>query len=59
MHISGAGYGLYEATETDKYGTMRPDNYADDGTTPVTNFKRGYVTINISGGTIGRETRPR
>ena len=51
--LGSVGYGLYEATETDKYGTMRPDNYADDGTTPVANFKRGYVTMNISGGTIG------
>ena len=51
--LGSVGYGLYEATETDKYGTMRPDNFADDGTTPVANFKRGYVTMNISGGTIG------
>ena len=51
--LGSVGYGLYEATETDKYGTMRPDNYADDGTTAVANFKRGYVTMNITGGTIG------
>jgi hypothetical protein len=51
--LGSVGYGLYAATETDKYGTMRPDNYADDGTTAVANFKRGYVTMNISGGTIG------
>ncbi len=51
--LGSVGYGLYEATETDKYGTMRPDNYADDGTTAVANFKRGYVTMTISGGTIG------
>ena len=51
--LGSVGYGLYEATETDKYGTMRPDNLADDGITPVANFKRGYVTINITGGTIG------
>ena len=53
--LGSVGYGLYEATETDKYGTMRPDNYADDGTTSVANFKRGYVTMNISGGTIGND----
>ena len=51
--LGSVGYGLYEATETDKYGTMRPDNYADDGTTAVANFKRGHVEIKISGGTIG------
>jgi len=51
--LGSVGYGLYEETETDKYGTMRPDNYADDGTTPVANFKRGYVIMNITGGTIG------
>ena len=51
--LGSVGYGLYEATETDKYGTMRPDNLADDGITPVANFKRGYVTITITGGTIG------
>ena len=50
--LGSIGYGLYADTETGKYGTMRPDNYADDGTA-VSNFKRGYVTINISGGTIG------
>ena len=51
--LGSVGYGLYEATETDKYGTMRPDDYADDGITEVANFKRGYVTMNITGGTIG------
>ena len=51
--LGSVGYGLYEATETGKYGTMRPDNFADDGTTAVANFKRGYVTMNITGGTIG------
>jgi len=51
--LGSVGYGLYEATETGKYGTMRPDGYEDDGTTEVAGFKRGYVTINISGGTIG------
>ena len=51
--LGSVGYGLYEETETDKYGTMRPDNYEDDGITEVTNFKRGYVTMNITGGTIG------
>ncbi len=53
--LGSVGYGLYKTTETDKYGTIRPDNLADDGTTAVSNFKRGYVDINISGGTIGND----
>ena len=52
--LGSVGYGLY-ATNNDNYGTMRPDGYADDGTTAVSNFKRGYVDINISGGTIGND----
>ena len=53
--LGSLGYGLYDATETGKYGTMRPDGYADDGTTPIDGFKRGYVTMNISGGVIGND----
>ena len=50
--LGSVGYGLYASTETGKYGVMQNDNVYDDGTT-VSNFKRGYVTIDISGGTIG------
>ena len=59
--LGSVGYGLYEASETGKYGEMQEDGYGDwyknasdeyvrdaDDT-----FKRGYVTINITGGTIG------
>ena len=53
--LGSVGYGLYKTTETDKYGIMRSDNLADDGTTAVANFKRGYIDINISGGTIGND----
>ncbi len=56
--LGSVGYGLYMENATGKYGTMRPDNtdtdegsaYREDG---VSNFRRGYVTLNITGGTIG------
>ena len=51
--IASVGYGLYLVSETGKYGTIRPDNFEDDGTTPVANFKRGYTNVTITGGTIG------
>ena len=64
--LGSVGYGLYEATETGAatghkmYGEMQEDGYGDwymDGTTykhdAIANFKRGYVTMNITGGTIG------
>ena len=54
--LGSVGYGLYLVDETvgDKkpYGVMRDDNVDDRGN-EVTGFKRGYITINISGGTIG------
>ena len=53
--LGSVGYGLYDESETGKYGTMRPDNFADDGTTPVADFKRGHVDITITGGTIGND----
>ena len=54
--LGSVGYGLYLVDETvgDKkpYGVMRDDNVDDRGN-EVVGFKRGYITINISGGTIG------
>ena len=53
--LGSVGYGLYPPTAGDTYyGAMRPDNTGDDAdNTPVSDFKRGYVEIEISGGTIG------
>lgn len=64
--LGSVGYGLYDAEIEDPenssetiahpyYGTMRPDGLADDGTTAVAGFKRGYIDITISGGTIGND----
>ena len=54
--LGSVGYGLYLVDETvgseQPYGVMRPDNKDDRGNA-VSNFNRGYITINISGGTIG------
>ena len=53
--LGSVGYGLYppSAGET-YYGAMRPDNTGDDANnTAIANFKRGYVDVEISGGTIG------
>ena len=60
--LGSVGYGLYLTNETitidgesdTPYGTMRPDGYDDRGN-EVSGFKRGYITINISGGTIGND----
>ena len=53
--LGSVGYGLYPPSAGDTYyGAMRPDNTDDDaGNSPVSDFKRGYVDIEISGGTIG------
>ena len=51
--LASVGYGLYLTTE-DGYGVMRPDNVDDKGNS-VSNFKRGYITVNIKGGTIGND----
>ena len=61
--LGSVGYGLYESTETDgnKYGEMQDDGYGDwvkdkEGNyshPEISGFKRGYVEIEISGGTIG------
>ena len=53
--LGSVGYGLYPPTAGDTYyGAMRPDNTGDDANnSPVSDFKRGYVDIEISGGTIG------
>ena len=54
--LGSVGYGLYLVDETvgneQPYGVMRPNNVDDRGNA-VSNFNRGYITINISGGTIG------
>ena len=60
--LGSVGYGLYLTDETitidgesdTPYGTMRPDGYDDRGNV-VSDFKRGYITVNISGGTIGND----
>ena len=53
--LGSVGYGLYPSTEDDtKYGAMRPDNTGDDGSkATIPGFKRGYIDVEISGGTIG------
>ena len=51
--LGSVGYGLYLEGEEGFYGTMRPDNYDRDGTTSIPGFKRGYVDMEITGGTIG------
>ena len=54
--LGSVGYGLYLVDEVvgsdTPYGVMRPNNVDDRGNA-VSNFNRGYITINISGGTIG------
>ena len=51
--LGSVGYGLYPPGNT-YYGAMRPDDTDDDASnTHIDNFKRGYVDIEISGGTIG------
>ena len=56
--LASVGYGLYLVDEVvggvKPYGVMRPDNVDDKGNT-VDNFKRGYITVTINGGTIGKE----
>ena len=69
--LASVGYGLYlvdeeieEGGETIKpYGILRPDDqydgsYPDPSTDPASTYYnkgRGYITINISGGTIGND----
>ena len=65
--LASVGYGLYlvdeEVNGVKPYGTMRPDNEYDGSyTNPSTdaaatffNKGRGYITININGGTIGND----
>ena len=51
--LGSVGYGLFSENE-EGYGEMRPDNTVEaSNPTSATNFKRGYVDITISGGTIG------
>ena len=49
--LASVGYGLYLTTEAG-YGEMREDGKDDKGN-DVDGFKRGYINVNISGGTIG------
>ena len=53
--LGSVGYGLYPPDAGDEYyGAMRPDYTGDDANnSTVSNFKRGYVDVEISGGTIG------
>jgi hypothetical protein len=53
--LGSVGYGLYPPTAGETYyGAMRPDNTGDDANnTAIADFKRGYVDVEISGGTIG------
>ena len=56
--LGSVGYGLFDAETngqpTPGYGEMRPDNTVEESNpTSADDFKRGYVDINISGGTIG------
>ena len=68
--LASVGYGLYLTTETgfgenqnDGYGVMQEDGYSDwtKGTnneytrTAISGFKRGYITVNVNGGTIGND----
>ena len=68
--LASVGYGLYLTTETgfgenqnDGYGVMQEDGYSDwtKGTnnqytrTAISGFKRGYITVNVKGGTIGND----
>ena len=55
--LGSVGYGLYPPSAGDTYyGAMRPDNTGDDANnTAIANFKRGYVDVEISGGTIGND----
>ena len=52
--LASVGYGLYDETDVDNYGVMRDDNVDDEGNA-VTDFPRGYITVNISGGIIGND----
>ena len=60
--LASVGYGLYLTTE-EGYGILRPDDQYDGSyTNPSTQDAsayydkgRGYITINISGGTIGND----
>ena len=69
--LASVGYGLYladeeieEGGETIKpYGILRPDDqydgsYPNPSTEPASSYynkRRGYITVNISGGTIGND----
>ena len=51
--LGSVGYGLFDEG-VEGYGEMRPDYTVEEGNpTSAENFKRGYIDITISGGTIG------
>ena len=51
--LGSVGYGLFDEGVAG-YGEMRPDNTVEESNpTSAENFKRGYIDITISGGTIG------
>ena len=60
--LASVGYGLYLTSE-EGYGILRPDDeydgsYPNPSTQEASayyNNRRGYITINISGGTIGND----
>ena len=56
--LASVGYGLYLVDEevggVKPYGVMRDDNVDDKGNS-VDNFKRGYITVTVNGGTVGKE----
>ena len=51
--LASVGYGLY-LVEEEGYGVLREDNTDDKGVT-ISDFPRGHIVINISGGTIGND----
>ena len=61
--LGSVGYGLFMPGDNHgvggitRYGRLRPDYKDDDDlNSSKADFPRGYVTINISGGTIGNDT---
>ena len=59
--LASVGYGLY-APKSANYGVMRDDDKDDDGnattyytSTGLNKKGRGYIDVNISGGTIGND----
>ena len=56
--LGSVGYGLFDASVTDYYGKMRPNNTTETesgSSESLGSFNRGHVDITISGGTIGNK----